>query len=173
MRSNYNQFFCYTLFSVLNYSSYQTNNTKSSAPFQNKFKSVVHPLSKFTNKASTDFIQTEKVVIGLVSCRKGQVKGNFYYDQIFTLIKSLLISCKLYNIPALEIYLLLEYVKDEEHFRNEINQTSYFPEDLPQIQLTLKVHAAVDTVPKKYQYHVVYHPRFRCCYVQLFFPINF
>lgn len=167
--------YCITIIFVLNKSSnlsYQAENSESSTSFQNNLTSVFPSSPDFLNEISKSFIQTEKVVIGLVSCRTGSAKGNRYYDQTFTLIKSLLISCKLFNIAAAEIHLFLEHVKDEQYFRDEINRKLYFPENETQIQLTLQVHSAVDAVPKKYRDHMVFHPRFRCGYVRFFYPVS-
>lgn len=68
------------------------------------------------------FGRTDKFAIGLVCCRVGKIKGNSFHEQTFTLIKSLLISCKFNNISEIEIHLFLEHTKDADYFRKEIEE---------------------------------------------------
>ncbi len=120
---------------------------------------------------NTTTIRTRKVVIGAVYCRSANTTENKYYYQTIVLIKSLLISAKLYNISVIEIHLFLEYVKeDEKYFRDTIEQM--FLQNNEQVQTNLQIHSAVDSIPEKYRDHMIYHPRFRCGYVRFFLPVT-
>ncbi len=156
-----------------NYSNVQKHFTNTLNSINNKISEVLPP--SFNKELDdTKLIKMEKVVVGLVCCRAGKSKKNSYYGQTLTLLKSLLISAKLYNISSIEVHLFLEYVEDENYFRKEIKEKLYFPHinDEPQVKLVLEVHSAVNAVPKKYHKDMVYHSRLRCGYVRFFYSVG-
>lgn len=139
---------------------------------QHDFNSKIANL--FDYFTQTKLNKTGEIVVGLVYCRREKLKQNSYFRQTLTLIKSLLISCKLFNLEALELHIFLEYLQDEQDFRKAIKETLYFPykENEPSVNLTLQFHSAIDPVPEKYREHMIYHPRFRCSYLRFFYEVS-
>lgn len=68
---------------------------------------------------SNESFHSKKVVIGAVCCRpENQYK---YNEQTIVMLKSVLISAKLYNISTIEIHLFLEHIsEDGPYFQGEI-----------------------------------------------------
>lgn len=58
-----------------------------------------------------------KVVIGAVSCRDVTIKDTMKFnEETVTMMKSVMISAKLYNISEVEFHLFLELDEDAEYF---------------------------------------------------------
>lgn len=134
------------------------------------------------------------MVIGAVCCRNAAKKDNMKFnEETVTMMKSVVISAKLYNISEVEFHLFLELEEDGKYFLGKFKvdvpilfkcfkllsvlmigftfsqEMGYRLED---IRVILYIHSAVSVVPEQYWDHMIYHPRFRCGYVRFFFPVS-
>lgn len=143
----------------------------------NANKIIAEPLNaKLFETTVSESINEEtpsrKVVIGAVSCRNLTEPDTMKYSKAtVVMLKSVLISAKLYQISEVELHLFLEHQKDEHFFAREFVEMG-FPNEGP-VKLQVIIHSAVpDAIPMEYRDHMIYHPRYRCGYTRFFFPVS-
>lgn len=116
---------------------------------------------------------SRKVVIGAVSCRDLKNPNTIKYtEKTVVMLKSVLISAKLYSISEIELHLFLEHENDKKYFIQKLKEMGWYSEG-SKVRLQLCIHnAVVATIPRDYRGQMIYHPRYRCGYTRFFFPVS-
>lgn len=112
----------------------------------------------------------QKVVIGAISCQKPGT-GNVYNEEAALMMKSVIISATLYQIPSLEFHLFLEDIPaGKRFFRGKFKEWGYPKKD--DIKIAIRYHSAIDAIPVKYHDRMIYDKKYRCAFVRHFFPVS-
>jgi len=120
-----------------------------------------------------------KVVIGIVTCGNGRDR-QLYLDETVNMIKSVLISAEIYNVPLVEFHHFLEHPEDEKLFRQKLDEMGY-PNDRKnstserlergKVNVRLNFYSILNVrIPRQFVKQMIFHPRFRCAYVRFYFP---
>lgn len=119
----------------------------------------------------------DKIVIGIVSCqrpRDSTPQKIFLeigiHEQALVMMRTILISAKLYGVKKVDFHLFVENPSDSVWFHKNMAKNGWV--ENAGVEVTMHFHNAMTVAPEKHRKHMIYHLQYRCGFVRMFFSVS-